>query len=382
MGASHKTKTSLRQTSSYNLTLDLLGDGDVAGADHADEGVVAAVAVDEVVVLGALLSVAVEEHVVGQQLGGEDADLLLRVEVGGVLELNAVHIGVRGELNEGGSQGSGFLLDDLAHVTFLGLGVEERGVEVEGEAHLGPATEEARALDLAIRLVSVGLALATQVQGGDAAASVGGLDHRAQKLAGIQTERSALLLVGLVLHGAGVDVHAVSAAVKAHEGAQPLARELGAAALAVIADQGQKHGVSHVHVTHLALLLAGTEAVPVVLEVLSKVVEIALGAVSGKGNILSHLQSQGVVRGAAATVPVITDFVDAKELVLSVAANAGIDGVSVLLLYARRAHAALLGQELHMLSDGQLIGSLKNTPVVGSESSAFKSGRFSGSICF
>ena len=39
-----------------------LGDGDVAGADHADEGVVAAVAVDGVVVLGALLSVACERR--------------------------------------------------------------------------------------------------------------------------------------------------------------------------------------------------------------------------------------------------------------------------------------------------------------------------------
>lgn len=40
------------------LALNLLGDGDVAGADHPDEGVVAAVAVDKVVVLTALLGVS------------------------------------------------------------------------------------------------------------------------------------------------------------------------------------------------------------------------------------------------------------------------------------------------------------------------------------
>ena len=171
-------------------------------------------------------------------------------------------------------------------------------------------------------------------------------------------------------------MHAVSAAVEAHKGAQPLAGELGAAALAVIADEGQKHGVGHVHVAHLALLLASTEAVPIVLEVLGKVVEVALGAISGKGNILSHLQSQGVIRSAAATVPVVTDFVNAKELVLGVAANTGIDGVRVLLLHARRAHAAVLGQQLHVLSDGQLTRSLQDTPIIGSESSALKIGGY------
>ena len=160
----------------------VLGDGDVARADHADERVVAAVAVDGVVILAALLGVSIEEHVVGKQLGGEDANLLLGVEVGGVLELNAVHISVGGELDEGGSQRSRSLLDDLAHVTLLGLGVEERGVELERAAHLGPTAEEAGAFNLAIRLVGVGLALGTQVQGGDAAASVGRLNHGAQKL--------------------------------------------------------------------------------------------------------------------------------------------------------------------------------------------------------
>jgi hypothetical protein len=40
------------------LVLNLLGDGDVAGAHGSEEGVVAAVAVHEVVVLAALLGVA------------------------------------------------------------------------------------------------------------------------------------------------------------------------------------------------------------------------------------------------------------------------------------------------------------------------------------
>ena len=53
-----KYVTHTQENNKLNRLVVALGDGDVAGADHADERVVAAVAVDRVVVLRALLRVA------------------------------------------------------------------------------------------------------------------------------------------------------------------------------------------------------------------------------------------------------------------------------------------------------------------------------------
>ena len=311
----------------------------------------------------------IEEHVVGQQLGSQHGDLLLRSELGLVLELDTVDIGVTGELDESGGQRGGLLLDDVAHVALLGLAVEEGRVELEAAAHLGPAAEEAGALNLAEGLVGVGLVLAAQVKGGDADTSEGGLDHRAEQLAGVQVVGSSDFLLGLVFHTAGVDVHTIAAEVEAHEGAQQLAGALVAATHAIVAHEGQQHGVGHVHVAHLALLASGIQAIPVVAEVLGQVLVVTVGSISGGGDVLSHLQSQRVIRSAAATIPVITDLIHAEEFSLGVVSDASVDGIGVLLLHARGAHTAVLGQELHMLSDGQRLCVFERSPVVRRTSS-------------
>jgi hypothetical protein len=50
-----------------------------------------------------------------------------------------------------------------------------------------------------------------------------------------------------------------------------------------------------------------------------------------------------MIRSAAAAVPVVADFIDAEKLGFSVVADTGVDGIAVLLLYARWAHTELLG---------------------------------------
>lgn len=69
-----------------------------------------------------------------------------------------------------------------------------------------------------------------------------------------------------------------------------------------------------------------------------------------------------MVRSAAATVPIIRHLIDTQELSLSILAETGVNRVSILLLHARRAAAAVLGEDFSVLADGEEVGVLENTP--------------------
>jgi hypothetical protein len=160
-------------------------------------------------------------------------------------------------------------------------------------------------------------------------------------------------------------VHTVAAVVKAHKSAEKFARR-SAAALAIIADEGQHRRVGHVYFAKSCLLFFAVQPVPVITEILRQV-SIVAGSVPGDGDIGSHLQAQRVVRSAATTVPVVTDLVDTKELGLGVVTDTCVNGIRILLLHTGRAHADLLGQQLHVLSDSQAVCTSENAPVLGRE---------------
>lgn len=233
-------KQSSAPIASRRLSL-ALGDGDVDRAELAHAHEVAAVAVDSVVILRALLSVALEDHVVHEQLGSQSGDLLLSshgLASGGALaEGDGVHISLSHELTHGTRQGGRLLLDDDTQITLVVLIVESGQREVEVAAALGPATEEARAFH-------AGEGLSTVVSGQMELGMVATAQVRLLYLANeavcslVQLERTASLALGVIVEGASVDINAILAAAEAHECVQPTARHLAAAALTVVTNEG------------------------------------------------------------------------------------------------------------------------------------------------
>jgi hypothetical protein len=165
-----------------SLTTGVLGDGNIDGTQLADAREVATVAIHGAIILRTLLGVAIEEHIIRQQLPSQNSDLLGSREVGTLVEDDGVHISIGSQLHKGCSQRRGLLLGDQGNVSSLGGRHELRHEELEVTAHLRPATEAQRALDLGERLSILFLAFTTQVDGGADPATIIRLDSRAHQL--------------------------------------------------------------------------------------------------------------------------------------------------------------------------------------------------------
>jgi hypothetical protein len=344
------------------ICLPLLWNSNVAGENGSEQGEVAAVAVDGLRRVLALLGVAVEEHVVEQHLCGQHGQLLLRRDLAQVLlvELDAEHIKVRAELDGHVGRADGSLLDDGGNVARASVRIEERHGEVETEAHFGPSTKEAGAGDFAEGRGVVGSV--AELDEGDATAAEDGLRGRPNEGSSSSFRVRTTRLFGVVGDGSRVEVDAILAAGEAHEGAEPLAGRLAAAALAVVADNGEQHRVALVELAHghgVSTWVARISS-KVRLNVRRQVVEVVKAKVSGQRDVLSDLELERVVWLAAAAIPVIRHLVHTQHLDLAHAVSR-VDTVCVF-LGDGRALAALLGQQLDVLADGEDIGRVDDGP--------------------
>jgi len=119
------------------------------------------VARDGFVISGAFFSVAVEEHIIGEELARQDRDLLGRSErlERLLVELNSVGVRVSHELTESARETLRlplFYHRDVA--SFVRTGEVRRG-EVEVAAKLRPSTKDAGALNLPEGLGVVSLSI-------------------------------------------------------------------------------------------------------------------------------------------------------------------------------------------------------------------------------
>jgi hypothetical protein len=78
-----------------------------------------------------------------------------------------------------------------------------------------------------------------------------------------------------------------------------------------------------------------------------------LTSISGKRDMLTDFKFQRVIRGAAAAIPVVRDFIDTKNLSLRILSQARVNRVGIFLLDTRRAGETSLRKELHVLANSK-----------------------------
>ncbi len=105
-------------------------------------------------------------------------------------------------------------------------------------------------------------------------------------------ERTAFLALWIVLQGAGVDVHAVLAALEADEGAQPTAwrAEGEAAALTVVANHGHERWVLLVHVADGSCAAGNVHGAPRRRHVATNVRPVGASAFSRNRQVWTNFQ--------------------------------------------------------------------------------------------
>jgi len=69
---------------------------------------------------------------------------------------------------------------------------------------------------------------------------------------------------------------------------------------------------------------------------------------------LAHFHSERMVGFATATVPVVTDLINTKNLALGLMGQTRVDGVGALLRSARWTNAASFGKELQVLPNTEI----------------------------